>query len=80
MAIDRAIAAANRPAPEPRANVQVTLGSGRIALLQVPVNLTPVEAVDLVGFIATKLPATLAEARPRGPQLLVPTGVRIARG
>jgi hypothetical protein len=78
--IDAAIAAAETPAPEARATVQVKLHTGRAVVINAPVDLDPIEVLGLVGYVATGLPAKLAEARRPGPQLLVPTGVRIARG
>jgi len=77
--IDAAVSKVEQPARELNATVQITLPSGRAVALQVPVNLTALEAVQLVGFITTQLPAELAKGRP-GPRLLVPNGVHLGRG
>lgn len=67
--LDAAVAAASVP-PAP-AQVRVTLHTGRPVLLVVPADLSSIEALDLVGYIARQLPARLAEARsPRGQIVL----------
>lgn len=70
MAIDAAIAAA-QPVEE-RKVVQVQLHTGRIVLLNVPADLSIEEMLALSGYIGSKLPATMAGARPRS-RILVPT-------
>ena len=77
--IDEAIAAAAE-SEEQRLTIQVKLGTGRIVALNVPVNLTPLEAIEMISYISTRMPAKLVEAAQRRPSLLVPTGIRIARG
>ena len=44
------------------------------------VDLTAMEAVAFIGYIASGLPAQLAKAAHPGPTLLVPAGVAVARG
>ena len=79
MAIDKAIEAAQ--AEVPPLHFEVKLRSGRVVGVTVPLDFTPLEAVDLVGYIATQLPARLVEAaQRRGPLVAVPPGLRIARG
>lgn len=80
MAIDAAIAAAQVEKPEQRSTVQIQLRSGRMVAINVPTDLSPLEAIDLIGYVANGLAGELAKTRRPGPQLLVPTGVRIARG
>lgn len=71
--VDAAVAAAS--VPPPPAQIRVTLHTGRAVVLVVPVDLSPMEALDLVGYIARQLPARLAEARsPRG-RLVVASSV-----
>jgi hypothetical protein len=69
--IDRAIAQAETPAPT-GVGVAVRLSTGRTVKVQVPLDLTPVETVDLIGYLATQLPAQLAAAaKPRHAPRLV---------
>ncbi len=77
--IDSAIAAA-AASEEPRVTIQVKLGTGRIVALNVPVDLTPLEAIETISYVSTRMPAKLVEASTHRSPLLVPTGVRIARG
>ena len=77
--IDDAIAAA-AASEEQRLTIQVKLGTGRIVALNLPIDLTPLEAIEMISYVSTRMPAKLVEASQRRPQLLVPTGVRIARG
>lgn len=74
-----AIAAAEAPAAEPRFRAALTLASGRVVGLEVPVSISAAEALDLIGYITGQLRADIAKAQRPGPQLLVPTGVRIAK-
>jgi hypothetical protein len=76
MAIDRAIAAVEQPAPEKRATVQIGMSSGRVVMINVPADFSAQEAIDLIGYIATGLPAKLAEAGATRPGILVPTPMR----
>lgn len=77
--IDDAIAAA-AASEEQRLTIQVKLGTGRIVALNLPIDLTPLEAIEMISYVSTRMPAKLVEASQRRPSLLVPTGVRIARG
>ena len=60
--------------------LKVRLTTGRPVLLAVPVDLTAIEAVDLIGYIARGMPEQLAQARAatavpsivRRPALIVP--------
>lgn len=80
--IDRAIVAAEPP-EIPTVTFEVQLSSGRAAAIRVPANITPQEAIDLIGMIAKDLPRALVEmamkagARtidtPRGPHLVRPS-------
>lgn len=73
--------AATEPEPEQEAVVMAKMtltlaSSGRSVQLAVPADINAREALDLVGFVSTKLGATIAELRgdqpvPRAP-LLVP--------
>lgn len=77
--IDNAISAA-AAAEEQRLTIQVTLGTGRIVALNLPVDLTPLEAIEMISYVSTRMPAKLVEASKHRPSLLVPTGIRIAKG
>ena len=70
--VEKAIAAA--AAPPPAATLRVRLHTGREIGLMVPVDLTPIEVVDMVGYIARQLPAKLAEARGPASRLVVANG------
>lgn len=81
--VDAAIAAATPP-EVPNVTFEIHLSSGRVAGLFVPLNMTPQEAIDLIGYIAVQVPKQLVEAAlraqgvktiatPRGPHLVRPT-------
>lgn len=77
--IDRAIAATQTPAPIAMARIPVKLGSGRPAVVEVPVDLAMDEAIGLIGWMATQLPELLETARnPSG--LILPQGPRLVAG
>ena len=71
-AIDQAVAAVEQPKSVRTATITVTLPTGRQVGLMVPVDLTAMETVSLVGFIGTQLGVELAKGRTPGPRLLVP--------
>jgi hypothetical protein len=71
--IDQAIATAE-PVLQ-LVGLQVRMSSGRPAILQVPVDLSAQEAIDLLGYIAVQLPGKLAEARSPAARILVPSGL-----
>jgi hypothetical protein len=75
--VDAAIAATTAKPVEQRATIAVHLPSGRQVLMQVPVDLTPVEALALTNYSSGPLLAKLAEARRPTPSILVPD--RLAR-
>jgi hypothetical protein len=70
--VEQAIAAVEQPKPVRGATITVTLPTGRQVGLMVPVDLTAMETVSLVGFIGTQLGVELAKGRTPGPRLLVP--------
>jgi hypothetical protein len=72
-AIDAAVAQAEAPRPEQRTNVAIRLHTGRGVALNVPVDLTSEELLGLAGYVATGLPAKLAEAQS-APRLVVARG------
>ena len=71
--IDAAFAAVEEPKRVRTATLTVTLPSGRIVGLMVPVDLTAQEGLHLVGFIGTKMGAELAKGQAPRPRLIVPT-------
>lgn len=77
MAIDEAIAAVERPEPEQRATIKVRVRTGRIVALNAPVDLTPLETIDLVGFVSTALHEELEKTRPASR--IIPVRGPIAR-
>jgi hypothetical protein len=76
--VDKAIAGA-APAAVPNVTFEVKLGSGRGAALLVPANLTPQEAIDLIGMIARDLPSALLQAAIQhgGRMIETPTGLHV---
>lgn len=75
-------AAAAEPEPVPMVTLEVSLGSGRRVGVVMPLDLRPIEMVELLGRIALEAPAHLTEAsaRQRGAAILAtPTGPHLVR-
>lgn len=71
MAGDKLAAGIAAAAPDAPAQIKVTIGQDRYVGLLVPKDLSPTELIALMGYLATKLPATLAAASGN-PQVAVP--------
>lgn len=77
-AVDRVGAAVQaigvREAPKAWAGTFRVPSTGRTIQLVVPADLTPLEALEIVGFVATELPRELANAAAGSrSRILVPT-------
>lgn len=73
MAIDAAIAAAAHPPVAQRWQGTVVMPStGREVRFDIPADLTPVELIEVVGFVTTQLPHELSKAQSSRPRILVP--------
>ncbi|HXU86115.1 MAG TPA: hypothetical protein VN773_09930 [Verrucomicrobiae bacterium] len=71
--IGPAIAAAEEESPH--VELKVRLGSGRVVLLAVPIDLATAEALDLISYVSRGMAQQLAEARAAGSKILVPPGI-----
>jgi hypothetical protein len=75
MADQIAEAIAATPAPSARAGVLVRTSTGREFAINAPLDMNGQDALDLVGYIATRqLETELSKHRRRGPQLVAVRG------
>ncbi len=66
--LEAAIAAAERPAPVRMGQVELTLSSGRVAHLAVPLDATDAELLDIVSALSVQVRQAAASTRASDPR------------